>query len=203
MKRYSNRALVAAGLLPLMLIGLALAKSSTLKWERNSVDDNQKIERLKSIVRETPAVANRQVVDTMREAAKTRRDDALLFLIKALAYNFDPDVRNESRTPDMLLPAIQLIKENYGDKAVPALYREALNSTQTWYRNRIAVAVRAILSPVDIEIANAKFLRGANAPDFQAALTTEKVELFLARSDGGNSEKLEELRKAKPRNGNL
>lgn len=222
MKRNRNRALVALCLLLVALIGLALAKSGVLTWgggamqsgerptatatqaairERNSVDDDQKIQRLKSIVREAPAVADRQVVDIMREAAETRRNDALPLLIKGLAYNFDPDNQNELMTPDMLLPAVQLLKEHYGEKAVPALYREALNSTQKWYSNRIAVAVRAILSPTDIQITNNKLLQGAHAPDFVAALTSEKVELYLARSDSQNSKKLEELIKAKQRKG--
>lgn len=222
MKRFSNRVLVALGLLPVALIGFALAKSGALNGKlgvirsgqqptatqtatsrRNSVEDDQKVERLKSIARETPAVANRQVVDIMREAAHTKRDEALPHLIRALVYNFDPDNQNEFRTPEMLLPAVQLLKENYGEKAVPALYREAVNSNQKWYSNRIAIAVRAILSPADIQIANGKYLRSASAPDFLAALTTEKVELFLAHSNGRNSEKLEEIRKAKQKNGNL
>jgi hypothetical protein len=222
MKRYRNLALMAACLL-LGLIGLSIARSGmfisrggagqpdaprpdaagtqTATTARGDVEDVQKVQLLRSIIPSAPAVADRQTVDIMREAAQTRRDEALPLLIKALAFNLDPTNRNESMTPEMLLPAIQLIKENYGEKAAPLLYGEAATSTEKWYRNRIALAVRAILQPETIRDMNAKLLGDASGSgDFAAALRADKIDLYLARPDSQNLEnKLDKIIKDKRR----
>lgn len=163
--------------------------------------DEQRIQRLRGIVPQAPTVADRKSVDIMREAAQTKRSEAALLLTKCLAFNFDPLNQNELRSQEMMLPAIQLLKDYFGESVAPLLYQEAIASDKKWYQDRIALAARAILSAKTIGEMNARFslnkTSNPNARDFAAALANPKLEIKFARPDDKFIEQLRDPSKRK------
>lgn len=164
-------------------------------------NSDEKIQRLREIVPQQPTLANRKSIDIMREAAQTRRPEAAVLLTKCLAFNFDPFNQNELRSQEMMLPAIQLLKEFFGEVVAPALYQEAIASDKKWYQDRIALAARAILSAKTIGEMNTKFsldrTSNPNARNFAAALANPKLEIKFARPDDKFIEQLSDPSKRK------
>jgi hypothetical protein len=154
----------------------------------------EKIEKLKAMVIEKPTlVSSLEQIKTMREAAETKQDEALHLLVKCLAYNHDPDSRNEILSQTELIPAISIIKEFYGEKAGESLYKEALSTDKKWLIDRISLAVKAILSDEKTKALNAQFKVDSSNPAgnyFAEVLAKDKLEITFARRDDEILDKL-------------
>lgn len=150
----------------------------------NEAENDLKIKHLQEIVPKVPAVINGEALDLMYQAAKTKRLDAAMLLIKCLAFNFDPTISNEERRQDMMIPAIQLLKDHFGETVAPLLYAEAIASDQKWFRDRSALAARTILSPeVILKMNNIFALESTlnpNAKDFAASLIADTIDIHFA-----------------------
>jgi hypothetical protein len=161
-----------------------------------SPDENQKLKRLVAIVPEKPTViSSLDEVKIMREAAETRRVEALPLLVKCLAFNYDPDNSNEIRTKEEMIPAIGIIKEYFGESAGETLYKEAIATNHEWLVERISLAARTILSEETREQLNLRFLNDAANPkvrNFAASLANENLQIQFARRSNDASEKIDE-----------
>jgi hypothetical protein len=148
-------------------------------------DAIEKKEKLKATVPEKPTVVSSlEQIKTMREAAETKQDDVLHLLVKCLAYNLDPDNRNETLSTTELIPAISIIKEFYGEKAGEPLYKEALSTDKKWLIDRISLAVKAILSDEKTKALNAQFKVDSSSSAgnyFAEVLAKDKLEITFAR----------------------
>jgi hypothetical protein len=146
-----------------------------------------KIAQLKAAIPPAPAVADRKTLLLMREVAETKRQEAAPVLVKALAFNLDPLSSDETLTLAEKVPAIGLLKEAFGESVAPVLYAEATASEQKWYRDRIALAVRNILSPKTVKEMNARFSVETSADpkvkEFNQSLKAKNLKVKLARPD--------------------
>jgi hypothetical protein len=162
--------------------------------ETPAANKTNKIEKLKAMIVEKPTlVSSLEQIKIMREAAETKQDDVLHLLVKCLAYNHDPDSRNEILSQTELIPAISIIKEFYGEKAGESLYKEALSTDKKWLIDRISLAVKAILSDEKTKSLNAQFEVNSSNPAgnyFAEVLAKDKLEITFARRDDEVIDKL-------------
>lgn len=122
-----------------------------------SGNEDQLIGMLESQKPSSPQLANRDLLENLSRIAKTKRLDAAATLIGYLAINFEPGQSNEKLTDDMMLPALSLLKESYGQLILPQLYISALSSSEDWMINRLIIAIRSIANPNEIKDMNGKF----------------------------------------------
>ncbi len=152
--------------------------------------------RLAAILPGRPNVITAEALRLMKAVASARQPEGALLLIKSLVFNEDPNTSNEQRTQEMLLPAIALLDEYYGESAAELLYQEGIGAEQDWYRNRIALAVRAILSPESRASYDARFELATSADDgasaFVEALASTDLDLHLAIPGADLINKLDE-----------
>ncbi len=178
MKRHRGILITVVGIIVVMML------SPIVQAVENATDDNLKVEHLQEIVPNAPAVVNQEALDVMYQAAKTKRLDAAMLLIKCLAFNFDPTSSNEERNHDIMIPAIQLLQDHFGEAVAPLLYAEAIASDQKWFRDRVALAVRTILSLDTIQKMNDIFALEStlnpNAKDFAASLLANRIDIHFA-----------------------
>jgi hypothetical protein len=169
-------------------------KERSTPIETPVTNKTDKIEKLKAMVTEKPTlISSLEQIKTMREAAETKQDEALHLLVKCLAYNHDPDSRNEILSQTELIPAISIIKEFYGEKAGESLYKEALSTDKKWLIDRISLAVKAILSDEKTKALNAQFKVDSSNPAgnyFAEVLAKDKLEITFARRDDEILDKL-------------
>lgn len=155
-----------------------------------------KIQQLKAVIPGAPAVADRPTLLLMSEVAVAKRPEAAAVLVKALAFNLDPDSSDELRSLPDMIPAISLLKHSFGESVAPTLYEEAIGSERKWYRDRIALAVRSILAPKTIKEMNARFgVDTSNEPrvrDFKASLAAKDLRVRLARRGEDSSRRVGE-----------
>jgi len=163
---------------------------------KENINQIEEIERLKEIVPQKPTVVDDvSKIKIMRKAAETKREEALNLLIKCLAFNYDPDSSNEKLSQVELIPAIGIIEEFYGEKAGENLYKEAVSTKDKWLIDRIALAVRVILSDAKREQLNERFLVGTINSDleyFATVLTKDDLRINFARPNEDLYKELEE-----------
>lgn len=190
MSKRSNRwlacaALLAAGLAVGVWGAAAQGNQPQAVPNATAAQADVKIQQLKAVIPDAPAVADRPTLLLMSEVAGTKRPEAAALLVKALAFNLDPDSSDERLSLPDMIPAINLLKHSFGESSATTLYEEAIGSERKWYRDRIALAVRSILAPKTIKEMNARFgVDTSNEPrvrDFKASLAAKDLHVRLAR----------------------
>lgn len=172
-------------------------------WEGNKVQIQQQIhvKNLEKIIPKVPVLADDYALEQMRKAAETKRLDAALLLVKALAFNLDPAGAKEGADVAQLIPAIQVLKDHFGEEVAPLLYAQALASEQKWFRDRIALAVRRILSrgtQQEMETVFSRDLASRNpimkdfAQSLSVGLPTDQLQLSLASAESSAQGKKKE-----------
>lgn len=182
MRRHGRLLTVLMGIMSLVLMLTLRAESN-----ENIPEAELKIKHLQKIIPHAPAVIHQEALELMHQVAKTKRLDAALLLIQCLVFNFEPTSSDNERSQDMMIPAIQLLKDHFGEAIAPLLYTEAIATDQKWFRDRIALATRIILSPQMIKKMNDIFsldlALNPNAKDFTASLVAVKLDIRLAMPD--------------------
>lgn len=139
------------------------------------------VEQLSKAVVDKPTIAGTEILQVMRKAADTRRVDALILLIKGLAYHHDPINTNEVLSPEEMISSIQIINNTYGIQSLPYLYTEGINTNKQWMRERCALAIRSIASSKEIKAYNTTYslkeTNNVNGRAFYTLLTAEKLEI--------------------------
>ena len=145
--------------------------------------ENALLFQLSSKVPAVPTYIDRETLELMQQVAKIKRPDAAKLLIKCLAYNYNPGNQDEDRSDDMMIPAIKLLGDYFGELAVPLLYDEGLSTNKSWFRDRIALAVRIILPKSKVEKLQEQALSDVairpNAFEFHKSLSAERLDLQL------------------------
>lgn len=128
------RRLVLAGVAMLALASPAMAAS----------DETRLLARLESAIPSKPAVVEPETVLLMEQAGSTKRLDAVILLIRALAFNWSPSGSNESKSLMEMLPAAPILIRHYGPAALPLLMYAGVTAEQEWMQKRIALVVRGM-----------------------------------------------------------
>lgn len=177
-----------------LLSATVLLLSGLLPGQETGNSADVAVRRLGEIVPDHPTIVNRKAMTAMQDAAATKRLDAALLLIKALAFNYDPDNINETKSDSEMIPAIPIMKQWFGSQIGELLYAEGISARQKWYRNRIALAIRTILPKAQIEEINRKYSSQSAQTDearqFFSALNSAHLELEFASSTQGGSANL-------------
>lgn len=145
--------------------------------------EDEKIERLRQIVPARPTIVGFDQVAVMREAAETKRNDALRLLVRCLAYNFDPGNSNERRSQSEMIPAIGMIERNFKQKSGNILYEVATSEAREWLADRIALAAREILDDSTRDDLAGRFLADRSNPRvnyFSETLSRPNLTVKLA-----------------------
>jgi hypothetical protein len=164
----------------------------------------EKIERLRRLVPSKPTViADAEVVRVMIEAGETKRPEVLNLLIDSLAFNYDPENRNEYDDQASMIPAIAIIKQNFGDRSTETLFGVGISTDKDWLSERIALTIRINL-PSEATEALAKRASSQSQDDrskyFSLALSKRDLKVKLASRRDGLDEIDESLKtKQKPR----
>lgn len=160
------------------------------------------VARLEGLCAQPPqaaAEADRETVALMHAAAQSRRPEVALILVRCLSFNLSPDAADESLSLAEKIPAIGLLKEFFGEASAAPLYEEGGATEQKWYRDRIALAARTVLSPEKVEEMNGRVLAAASSPrahEFVATVASGRFDIKLA---GRDDEKLKSIRDAADR----
>lgn len=161
------------------------------------------LKRLSAKIPDAPTFIDTETLELMQQVAKIKSPDAAKLLIKCLAFNYNPENQDEDRSEDMMIPAIKLLKEYFGESAAPLLYEEGLSTSKGWFRDRIALAVRTIVPESGVENFKKKALADVAlrpaAFEFHQSLSSEHLDLRLnAPHDRRNAEierSIEEVKK--------
>lgn len=149
---------------------------------RDSKDD-LRIQQLSAKIPGEPTFVDRETLDLMREVAQTRSADAATVLVKCLAFNFNPVNQDEDKSVEMMIPAIQLLRDFFGESASTYLYKEGVVTDKKWFRERIVLAIRSILPEQAVQHLKDKTMSEAglypNAVMLYQSLTTENLDLQL------------------------
>jgi hypothetical protein len=165
---------------------------------RQDGGDKNNDARFKALCAQPPqaaAEADRETVEVMHAAAQTRRPEVARLLVRCLAFNLSPDAVDESLSLAERIPAVGLLREFYGEAAAAPLYEEGSAADRKWYRDRIALAARTILSPEKIEEMNGRTLASASSPhaqEFTAAVASGNFDVKLAGRDDDKMKKISE-----------
>lgn len=152
-----------------------------------------------------PALATPEIVRLIHEAGATKRLDAAMLLIRALAFSFSPVGSGESRNLFGLFPAAEAIQRNFGSSALPLLMLSGVSTGEAWLQTRIALVMREMGSEAEIRATREAFSVSeeshSTARSFVARLTerelclTEDPVLALA---GEVNKLIEEALERKP-----
>jgi hypothetical protein len=149
-----------------------------------------------------------EIKQLIQEVGATKRLDAALILVRALAFSMNPIGQGESFSPFGSMPAAQALKANFGSQVLPILMYQGLTTKEAWMQTRLALTIRSIGTQEEIQRLNQVFstaeTRDPLAKQFVAKLT-QPVLSFAddpALSQFDQIDKMiEELRKAQRKAG--
>lgn len=153
---------------------------------------DEKIDRLRSILPLKPTVVGDvDVLRIMREAGETKLPVALNLLIDSLAFNYDPDNRNENDKQSEMIPAIAMIKEYFGERALEVLYKRGVSTEKDWLADRVALTIRTNFPSTlldDFASRSEPDPNNARSRYFLVALTKSKLQVILASRQDSSDE---------------
>jgi hypothetical protein len=128
-----------------------------------------------------PSLPTPEIVRLIHEVGATKRLDAASLLVRALAFGFSPIGQNESRSPFGSLPAAEVLKSNFGSKALPLLMFSGVNAKEAWLQVRIALVIRETATAEEVRAARDAFsIEESKSPvarQFAARLAEPEVNL--------------------------
>lgn len=134
-------------------------------------------------VRDSPSNPSPDTVRLMDRVGATKRLDAALVLVKALAFNHDPDNTDEVLSQSELIPSIGILKRYYGKQVLPLLYTAGIRTDKVWLQERCALACQHIASPTELNTLSEAFslntTQNQKAKSFGNLLKEKNLQVFL------------------------
>jgi hypothetical protein len=107
--------------------------------------------RLAARIPEEPAMPTVEILSLIEQVGATRRLDAAMILVRALAFSFSPLGQSETRSAFGSVPAAQVLKTNFGSQVLPILMFKGVTSKEGWLQTRLALTIREIGTAEDIQ----------------------------------------------------
>ena len=140
---------------------------------------------LEPLIPGKPSLPGKRELELMQTLACTAHPSALRVLIPALAFNLNPDVSNEFRTMEEMIPAMGLIKKYFGKQALSTLFEAGMGAEKSWLQRRIAETVRRIACAEDVSELKRRYKnelqQTAEGRSFAELLEAPEIKLKLYR----------------------
>jgi hypothetical protein len=140
------------------------------------------VKQLQSLLPKGPMIPTKEIVMLMEQVGETKQLDAAITLINCLAYNFNPNAIDETKSQEEMIPAIGMLKRHFGEDVCVLLFSEGIMTEHLWMQERVALAIRYIATPQKLSLLKEAFsLDAANnvkAKDFLKLL--EKPNLVVS-----------------------
>jgi hypothetical protein len=185
-----------------VVVALAVMLVAMISWSapvnegNTETEVSETLEKLETLLPDQPALANGEIISLLQRVAETHRLDAAYLLIRGLAFNLNPDASLESLSLAGMIPAVNLLRYEYGEQILPVLFFEGITVKEAWLRKRIAFTIREIADPSRVaemsEIFNLGKSQAEGAKDFAALLVAKKVDVELYDPDEELKKKLTE-----------
>lgn len=186
-----------------LLLLLSVAASAAHEKPRYQTPE-ELLARLEVILPSEPSGETLELLSLISEAGATKRLDAAVLLIRALAVNFHPGSSNEARSPVAMMPAANALMYHYGSQVLPLLMSTAISTEEEWLQMRIALVVRSMNDQDEVAKAKEAFsLKESLDPrarKFNSFLEQRQLDIKWANPALDDLEKfLENVRKNKER----
>jgi hypothetical protein len=103
------------------------------------------------IPKDSMASPTPEINELIRAVGATKRLDAALTLIRALAFSLSPIGQGESFSPFGSMPAAQALKANFGSQVLPILMFTGVTTKEGWVQTRLALVIREIGTEAEIK----------------------------------------------------
>lgn len=149
--------LMSRALVILLLFLLASTQCLSAQASSPKEETAQLLARLESGIPSKPAVVEPEIVLLMEQAGSTKRLDAAVLLIRALAFNWSPSGSNESKSLMEMLPAAPILIRHYGPAVLPLLMYAGVTAEQGWMQKRIALVIQGMGRDQEVSQARVAF----------------------------------------------
>jgi hypothetical protein len=197
-------AVLRSRILGILLLTL-ICTAPVLAAQASSAQDEvaQVLARLEAVIPNKPMEVTPEIASLMEKAGSTRRLDAAILLIRALAFNWTVVGSNESMTLFGMLTAGPILQRHYGAAVLPLLMYEGVTTNEEWLQKRIALVVREVGKEKEVTTVRAAFsMKDSVSPAakrFGELLDTRDLKIELADPSREGFEDLERrIRGIKP-----
>lgn len=143
------------------VIGCLCLLASPAAWagQENALgaEGDQLLARLEAVTPDEPAEVTPEITGMIWRAGETKRLDAAVLLIRALAFNHSTSGSNELRSLVGMLPAAESLTYHYKDSVLPLLMYAGITTQEEWLRQRIALVLRECYKPRQVTEMRAVF----------------------------------------------
>jgi len=147
-------------------------------------DPAQGLALLESVTPKKPAEVTPAVVVLLERAGSTKRLDAAVLLIRALAFNWSEAASNEHKSLFDMLAAAPILQRHYGAAVLPLLVYAGVTTDQEWLQKRIVLVIRGVGTEAEVATLRGVFAfkESANlaARRFGELLDTQDLQIQLA-----------------------
>lgn len=140
-----------------ILLLVLLVSGSAAQEHACKSEEAQLLARLEAVIPKEPAVATPEVIGLLEKAGATKRLDAAVLLIRALAFNLSTAGSNESKSLMEMIPAAAILKRQFGAPALPLLMYAGVSTDQEWLQKRIVLVIRGLGQDQEVSRARAAF----------------------------------------------
>jgi hypothetical protein len=172
-----RKTILATGLAGILLLSMQAAAETP----ERAPGIEALLTRLEALTPREPTTPAPDTVGLIREVGATKRLDAALLLVRALAFGFSPIGWSESTSPFGSIPAAQALKDNFGPQVLPILMLAGVTAPEGWMQTRLALTIREIGTAEEIRRLRRAFstdeAKNLIAKRFSARLTEPDISL--------------------------
>lgn len=165
------------------------------EWPESESEAEDLLALLEAQIPEKPALPAPETVALIYRVGATKRLDAALVLVRALAFSFNPIGQSESRSAFGSMPAAETLKANFGTQVLPILMFKGLTAKEGWLQTRLALTIREIGTVEDIEELRESFSLDKSKDPVAKEFSVRLVQKYLSFADDPVLLQFDELRK--------
>jgi hypothetical protein len=139
---------------------------------------------LESMTPKKPTEVTPAIFVLLERAGSTKRLDAAVLLIRALAFNWSEAASNEYKSLFDMLTAAPILQRHYGAAVLPLLVYAGVTTDQEWLQRRIVLVIRGVGTEAEVATLRGVFAfkESANlaARRFGELLDTQDLQIQLA-----------------------